>query len=384
MDLSYILNHLGEERSNYFNAVSPPIIQSSNFVFDSVHDLKDKITTEYESHVYTRGNNPTVAILRKKLAALEHAEDCLVLSSGASAVAASIMAQISQGDHIVCVKSAYSWTKTLLQKYLPRFGVSHTIVDGKNTQEIESAILPTTKILYLESPTSTTMEIQDLKECSALAKKYNLISIIDNSYASPLLQNPIDFGIDLVVHSGTKYINGHSDIVMGVICGTTELIKKIFYSEYMTLGQIISPHDASLAIRGLRTIHLRVDRSARSAAYILEKLHNHPKIEKIYYPFLTDQQTLALKQMKGGGMFSLGLKAKTKEEMIRFAEALKSFLIAVSWGGHESLIMPVVAFHDNPGFTNSDNPWNMVRFYIGLEDPDVLLNDILQALAQIS
>ena len=384
MDLSYILNHLGEERSNYFNAVSPPIIQSSNFVFDSVQDLKDKITTEYESHVYTRGNNPTVAILRKKLAALEHAEDCLVLSSGASAVAASIMAQVSQGDHIVCVKSAYSWTKTLLQKYLPRFGVSHTIVDGKNTQEIESAILPTTKILYLESPTSTTMEIQDLKECSALAKKYNLISIIDNSYASPLLQNPIDFGIDLVVHSGTKYINGHSDIVMGVICGTTELIKKIFYSEYMTLGQIISPHDASLAIRGLRTIHLRVDRSARYAAYILEKLHNHPKIEKIYYPFLTDQQPLALKQMKGGGMFSLGLKAKTKEEMILFAEALKSFLIAVSWGGHESLIMPVVAFHDNPGFTDSDNPWNMVRLYIGLEDPDVLLNDILQALAQIS
>ncbi len=384
MDLSYILNHLGEERSNYFNAVSPPIIQSSNFVFDSVQDLKDKITTEYESHVYTRGNNPTVAILRKKLAALEHTEDCLVLSSGASAVAASIMAQISQGDHIVCVKSAYSWTKTLLQKYLPRFGITHTMVDGKNIQEIESAILPTTKILYLESPTSTTMEIQDLKACSALAKKYNLISIIDNSYCSPLLQNPIDFGIDLVVHSGTKYINGHSDIVMGVICGNTELIKKIFYSEYMTLGQIISPHDASLAIRGLRTIHLRVDRSAQSAAYILEKLQNHPKIEKIYYPFLTDQQTLALKQMKGGGMFTLGLRAKSKEEMIRFAEALKSFLIAVSWGGHESLIMPIVAFHDNAGFPDSDNHWNLVRFYIGLEDPEILLNDILQALVHIS
>jgi len=384
MELSYILNHLGEERSDYFNAVSPPIIQSSNFVFESVQDLKDKITSEYESHVYTRGNNPTVAILRKKIAALEHAEDCLILSSGASAVAASIMANIAQGDHIVCVKSAYSWTKTLLQKYLPRFGVSHTIVDGKNNAEIEAAILPNTKILYLESPTSTTMEIQDLKGCSAIAKRNNLLTIIDNSYCSPLLQNPIDFGIDLVVHSGTKYINGHSDVVMGVICGQTEQIKKIFYSEYMTLGQIISPHDASLAIRGLRTLHLRVDRSAKSAAYILEKLHHHPKIEKIYYPFLTDQQTLALKQMKGGGMFSLGIKTKSKEEMIRFAESLRTFLIAVSWGGHESLIMPIVAFHDNSGFSDSDNPWNMVRFYIGLEDPDVLLNDILQALDLIS
>ncbi len=384
MDLSYILNHLGEERSNYFNAVSPPIIQSSNFVFDSVQDLKQKITTEYESHVYTRGNNPTVDILRKKIAELEHAEDCLVLSSGASAVAASIMANIAQGDHIVCVKSAYSWTKTLLQKYLPRFGVTHTVVDGKNSLEIEAAIQPNTKILYLESPTSTTMEIQDLKECSAIAKRNNLITIIDNSYCSPLLQNPIDFGIDLVVHSGTKYINGHSDVVMGVICGSTEKIKKIFYSEYMTLGQIISPHDASLAIRGLRTLHLRVDRSAKSAAYILEKLHHHPKIEKVYYPFLTDQQTLALQQMKGGGMFSLGIKAKSKDEMIRFAEGLQRFIIAVSWGGHESLIMPIVAFHDNPGFADSDHPWNMVRFYIGLEDPEVLLNDILQALAQIS
>ena len=160
------------------------IVQSSNFVFDSVQDLKQKITTEYESHVYTRGINPTVDILRKKIAALEHAEDCLVLSSGASAVAASIMANIAQGDHIVCVKSAYSWTKTLLQKYLPRFGVTHTVVDGKNSLEIEAAIQPNTKILYLESPTSTTMEIQDLKECSAIAKRNNLITIIDNSYCS--------------------------------------------------------------------------------------------------------------------------------------------------------------------------------------------------------
>lgn len=384
MDLSYILNHLGEEREKYFNAVSPPIIQTSNFVFTSIQDFKNKITTEFESHVYSRGNNPTVAILRKKIAALEHAEDCLILSSGVSAVAAAVMAQISQGDHIVCVKSAYSWTKVLVQKYLPRFGVSFTVVDGKDLIAIEKAILPTTKVLFLESPTSSTMEIQDLNACAEIARKYNVVTILDNSYSSPLLQTPIDFGIDIVVHSGTKYFNGHSDVVMGVICGSKDQIKKIFYNEYMPIGHIISPHDASLAIRGLRTMHLRVERSAQSAKYILEKIQDHPKIEKIYYPFLTDQQTLALKQMKGGGMFSLSLKAKNKEEMIRFCESLKTFLIAVSWGGHESLIMPVIAFYDNPGFPDSENPWNMVRFYIGLEDPDYLLKDLLQAMDHIT
>lgn len=383
MELSFILNHLGEEREKYFNAVSPPVMQTSNFVFDSVGDLKQKITTEYESNVYTRGNNPTVEILRKKIAALEHAEDCLVFSSGAAAVAAAVSAQVSQGDHIVCVKTAYSWTKTLIQKYLPRFGVTFTIVDGTNMDEIKAAINLKTKVLYLESPTSTTMELQDLGECAAIAKKNNLVTIIDNSYSSPLMQNPIDFGIDMVVHSGTKYINGHSDVVMGVVCGTKEMMRKIFYSEYMTIGHIISPHDAALAIRGLRTIHLRVERSAKSCAYILEKLQTHPKIAKIYYPFLSDQQSLATKQMKGGGMFSLAIRADSKVEVVRFCESLKTFLIAVSWGGHESLIMPVVAFYDNEGFPDSELPWNMVRFYIGLEDPDYLLQDILQALDKV-
>ncbi len=384
MDLSYILNHLGEERSAYFNAVSPPIIQSSNFVFHSVLEFREKIGTEMESHVYTRGNNPTVAILRKKLAALEHAEDCLVFSSGIAAVSAAVLGNVSSGDHIVCVKSAYSWTKTLLQKYLPRFQVTHTYVDGKDLLAIEAAITPQTKVLLLESPTSTLFELQDLTACALLAKKYNLVSIIDNSYCSPLLQRPIDFGIDIVVHSGTKFLNGHSDVVMGVLCASSTMIKKIFYQEYMNIGHILSPHDAFLVIRGLRTLSLRVHRSHETCAKLVESLKDHPMIEKIYYPFINDQQYLAVKQMKGGGLFTLALKAVSKDKMIKFCESLQCFLMAVSWGGHESLIMPVVTFYDMPGAVAPELPWNLVRFYIGLEDFDFLYQDILQSLAKIS
>ncbi|MEP7322585.1 MAG: PLP-dependent aspartate aminotransferase family protein [Saprospiraceae bacterium] len=380
MDLSYILNHLGEERDEYFNAVSPPIIQTSNFKFNSVLDFREKIAGEFENHVYTRGNNPTVNILRKKIAALEHAEDCLVFSSGVAAVASAVMGNIKTGDHIVCVKSAYSWTKALLQKYLPRFGVTHTMVDGTSLTEIEDAITPETRILLLESPNSTVFELQDLSGCAALCKKYNLISVIDNSYSTPLFQNPIDFGIDLVLHSGTKYINGHSDVVMGLLCGKADMIKKIFYSEYMNIGHIISPHDAFLAIRGLRTFALRVQRSNDTCSKLVELLSGHPKIEKIYYPFINAQQALAVKQMKGGGMFTLALKANSKEQIIQFCDSLKRFLIAVSWGGHESLIIPIITFYDIPGAPDPDLPWNLVRFYIGLEEFEVLYKDILTGL----
>ncbi len=384
MELSYILNHLGETREDYFNAVSPPVIQTSNFSFESVLDFRTKISSEFENHVYSRGNNPTLAILRKKLAALEYAEDCLVFSSGVAAIAAAVMGNIQSGDHIVCVKSAYSWTKTLLQNYLPRFGVSHTFVDGRNPDQIATAILPNTRILYLESPNSIVFELQDLKACAALAKQHKLITIADNSYCSPLFQNPIVLGIDLVVHSGTKYLNGHSDVVMGVLCGCRDMIKKIFYSEYMNIGHVLGPHDAFLAIRGLRTLSLRVHRSHQSCSDLVTRLQPHPKIEKIYYPFINEQQSLAVSQMKGGGMFTLALKVDNKESVIRFCDSLQVFLLAVSWGGHESLVMPVVTFYDIPGQPDPELPWNLVRFYIGLEEPEYLYQDILKALDSIS
>lgn len=386
MNLSEILYHLGENRKDYFNSVSPPIIQSSNFVFDSLNDFRNAFAEEMDSNIYTRGNNPTVAILRKKLAALEKAEDCLVFGSGASANAMAILSQVHQGAHVVCVKNSYSWTFKMLTEYLPKFGVTHTFVDGTNLEEIEAAIQPNTTLLFLESPTSIVLDIQDLKACAAIAKKHGIVTAIDNSYSSPIFQRPIEHGIDIVIHSGTKYLNGHSDVVIGVVCASKEIIEKMFYAEFMTLGAIISPNDAMLVIRGLRTLELRLKRCHESTMKITSFLENHPKIEKVNYPFSpkSPQYDLAKSQMDGaGGLFSIHLKTDSMEKAEAFFNQLKRFSLAVSWGGHESLVLPFCAFYNVPGKEDTTLPFNLVRIYIGLEDPDWLMEDLEQALSLI-
>lgn len=384
MHLSQILTHLGEEREKYFQAVSPPVIQSSNFIFRDLADFRRSFANELTHHIYTRGNNPTVEILRKKIAALEGAEEALMLGSGSAAVAATVISQVRAGDHIVCVQAPYSWTNHLIGQILPRFGVEHTFVDGRDMKAIEAALRPNTRLLYLESPNTMTFDLQDLAACAQLAKDKGIVTCIDNSYASPLFQNPIQFGIDLVIHSATKYLNGHSDVVMGAVCGRRELIQQIFDHEFMTLGATVSPHDAALVLRGLRTLELRLQRSNDSAWKVAQFLDSHPNVEKVLHPFLPSfpQRELARKQMRGtGGLFSAYLKTDQMEKMDAFVERLNHFLLAVSWGGHESLIMPSVAFYKIPGRENTKTPWNLVRFYIGLEDPDWLIEDLKQALA---
>lgn len=382
-DLSFILNHLGENREEYFQAVSPPIIQSSNFCFKSVNELRTKIIQEKKHHIYTRGNNPTTAILRRKLAALEEADDALVFSSGSAAVAAAFLSQLKAGDHIVSVKAAYSWTVKLISTYLPRFGVTHTFVQGKDVKEFAEAIRPNTRIIYLESPSTMWFELQDITAVASLAKAQNIVTIIDNSCASAYFQKPLKLGIDVVVHSGTKYFNGHSDVVMGVICANQKTIDHIFATEFMTIGGILSPHDAFLAIRGLRTYALRMERVQESGYKVAQFLQGHPKVSEVNYPWGSwhPQHTLAKNQMTGaGGLFSFLLKASSIAEVEAFVERLKLFIIAVSWGGHESLILPVAAFHNLPGGKKPDNPWNLIRLYIGLEDPQLLIGDLQQSL----
>jgi cystathionine beta-lyase/cystathionine gamma-synthase len=386
MHLSDILFHLAEDRENYYNAVSTPVIQSSNFVFKDLAAFRKMMTNELDNHIYTRGNNPTVKILREKVAALERAEDALVMASGSAAIAAAVIANVQAGDHIVCVQAPYSWTTVLLTRFLPRFGVETTFVDGRDLAEIVEAIRPNTKVLYLESPNTLTFKLQDLAACAAICKAHNLTSIIDNSHCSPIFQRPIEHGIDVVVHSATKYLNGHSDVVGGVICGTRPMIEKIFATEYMTLGAIISPHDANLMIRGLRTLELRMHRTDESAKKVVAFLQNHPKIKRIYYPFAADnpQLDIAKKQMSGnGGLLSIETTAKTIEEAEAFFYALKRFTFAVSWGGHESLIFPTVSLYGIEGKANPPVPFSFARLYIGLEDADWLIEDLNQALAVI-
>ncbi len=385
MNLSKILNELGEKRHEYLNAVSPPIFQTSNFSFDSVNKLRKSLKKEFENHFYTRGLNPTVEILRKKMAALEKCEDSIIFSSGCAAITAAILSQIKSNDHIICVQKPYSWTNFLLSEYLKKFNIKTTFINGKNPNNFKKAIKKNTKIIYLESPNSISFEIQDLNKISEIAKQNNIITICDNSYCSPLYQNPKLHGIDIIIHSASKYISGHSDVVAGVLCANKKIIDNIFSKEFMTFGGIISPHDAWLILRGLRTLKLRVDQSNKSANDIIKVLENHPKIEKIIYPMHSKnkQIELAKKQMKkAGGLFSIILKTQNINKIEKFCNSLNHFLIACSWGGHESLIFPICALYESQNYKHK-MPINLIRIYIGLEDSNLLMRDIEQALKKI-
>ncbi|MBC5993573.1 PLP-dependent transferase [Pontibacter sp. SD6] len=385
MELSYILNELGEDRELYFNAVAPPILQTSNFAARSVADLRHMLQHEPEAHLYTRGNNPTVTILEKKIAALEGAEHAIAFGSGIAAVSAAVLSQVNTGDHVVCVKKPYTWTNTLMKRFLPRFGVEVTMVDGTDPENYRNAIKLNTRLLYLESPNSYTFELQDIAAVVAIAKEHNCKTIIDNSFASPVNQNPIAFGVDLVVHSCTKYIGGHSDTMGGIVCGSRETINRIFEREYMTLGAILSPHDAWLLIRGLRTLPVRMERIAASTSKVVDFLVKHPKVEKVHFPLLSShpQYNLAQKQLRNNtGQFSVLLKTENIKKVEAFCDRLQHFLMAASWGGHESLIYPIAASYTDHGLKPT-LPFNLVRFYIGLEDPEYLIRDIEQALEEI-
>jgi cystathionine beta-lyase/cystathionine gamma-synthase len=387
MDLTYILNELGEERENYFRAVSPPIMQSSNFCFDSVSDLRNSLAYEMDIPFYTRGHNPTVAILQKKIAALEGAEASLVFSSGSAAASACILSCVKAGDHIVSVQKPYSWTTKLLNNFLARFGVTTTFIDGTDTENFRKAIQPNTTLFIMESPNSMTFEMQDISEVVKIAKEHNITTVVDNSYASPLNQQPIALGADMVFHSATKYLNGHSDIVAGVLCGSRERMEKVFQGEYMTLGAAISPHDAWLMIRGLRTLAIRMERVAQTTPKIVEFLAQHPSVEKVIYPAHPSfpQYELAQKYLKNPtGQFSILLKATDIEAVERFCDNLKRFLLACSWGGYESLVYPVCVLYNSMNYGSTTLPWNLVRFYVGLEEEEVLRKDLENALEMMN
>lgn len=387
MDISYIINELGEDRSQYHGAVTPPIMQTAMFSFDTVEQMRKTLQNESEVPFYTRGHNPTTAILEQKMAALEHAEDALVFASGSAAVTSAVMANVNQNDHIVCVQKPYSWTNKLLNNLLNRFGVTNTMIDGTDPQNFERAIQPNTKVLFLESPNSWTFEQQDLAAVAQIAKKHGIITIIDNSYATPLYQNPIDYGIDIVVHSATKYISGHSDTIAGVLCGSKAMTEKIFASEYMTLGGVIAPFNAWLLLRGLRTLPARMDRVSATTTKVVEYLQQHPLVNKIYYPYLESdpQHTLAKKQMsKGAGQFTIELAVDDMALVEKFCDQLKRFLMACSWGGHESLIFPACVLYTSANYSVAALPANMIRFCVGLEEPEVLIADIEQAFEAIT
>jgi len=386
MDVSYLLNEFAEEREKYFNAVSPPIMQTSNFVFNTVAEMRKAFADEYSTYLYSRGKNPTTEILRKKLAALDGAEDCLVFNSGAAAIFASVFANVKSGDHIVSVNKPYTWAQKLFDTILPRFGVTTTYIDGREIENFERSILPNTTLIYLESPNSWDYALQDLKAVSELARSENIITIIDNSYCTPLYQKPIEMGIDLTLQTATKYISGHSDTLGGVLCGSKKMMERIFNSEFMTVGSGIQPFNAWLLIRGLRTLPARLDRITASTEKVISFLKQHPKVESVLFPLdaTFPQLKLARKQMNGAcGLLTFILKNAHVQQIEKFCEDLQHIFMAVSWGGHESLIIPKCASL-NPGDFNAANPEHrMLRLYVGLEEPGYLIKDLEQAFQKM-
>ena len=371
--LAWIINHLGEERPAQRGAVVPPIYQSAMFCFESVAQMREQLTDELANPFYTRGNNPTVEVLRRKLAALEGAEDCLVFGSGGAAIAAGVLVSVEQGDEVLCVDHPYNWTGRLLGRMLPRFGVSTRFVAGGSVAGFEAAVSDRTRLIVLESPNSLTFEQQDVAGIAAFARERGIRTLCDNSYATPLTQQPLALGCDLVAHSVTKYINGHSDVVAGALCGSSQLIREVFDGPFMTLGGILGPHDAWLVIRGLRTLPLRLERVTATTRRIVSFLADQPRVARVHYPADT-----------GTGLFSIELDARP-DEVERFCDALTHFLMTCSWGGHESLVFPMCALATAANYAGRQwPPPALVRFSVGLEPADLLIADLEQALACMS
>lgn len=387
MDISQIINELGEDRENYFNAIAPPIIQTSNFAFKKVADLSKAFEDEMGGYLYSRGLNPTIDILRKKLAALDGAEDCLVFNNGAAAIFAGIFANVKSGDHIVSVKAPYTWVQRMFDVILPRFAVTVTYIDGTKIENWKNATLSNTTFYYLESPNSWDFALQPIKEVAALAKSKGIVTLIDNSYCTPLYQKPIEMGIDMAMQTATKYIGGHSDTLGGVLCGTHDMMKKIFNSEYLNIGSGIQPFNAWLLIRGLRTLTARMERITKTTVGVVKYMKQHPKIESVIFPFdkSFSQYQLAKEQMKGAcGLFTFILKTDKMETIVKFCESLQHIMMAVSWGGHESLIIPKCAGLKPGEFNPANKEHRYIRMYVGLEDAEYIIGDLEQAFSVIS
>jgi cystathionine beta-lyase/cystathionine gamma-synthase len=387
MNISYIINELAEDREQYFNAIAPPIVQSSNFAFKKVDDLRKAFQAEYSTYLYSRGHNPTVDILRKKLAALDGAEDCLVFNSGAAAIFAAVLANVKSGDHIISVNKPYTWAQKMFNDILPRFNVTTTYIDGTHIENFERAILPNTTVIYLESPNSWDYKLQDLKAVAELAKAEGIVTICDNSYCTPLYQRPVEMGIDISLQSATKYISGHSDVVAGVLSGSNGMIQKIFNSEYMNIGSGIQPFNAWLLIRGLRTLPMRLAHISQSTVQVVNYLNQHPLVEEVIFPFDKQfpQYELATKQMSGAcGLLTFIIKTDNIHMIERFCESLQHIYMAVSWGGHESLIIPRCSSIEPEQFVAASREHRMLRLYVGLEDAAYLIQDLDQAFASIT
>lgn len=363
-----------------YDAVVPPIVQTSLFTFDSFEEMASTYRGERSRFVYSRTTNPTVRMFEEKLAALEGANDAIGFASGMGAISGSVLAFLSPGDRIVCVKHCYPDAYRLFETLLKSWNVSTTYVDGLDHEAVARA-LPGAKLFYLESPTSWMMQGHDVEALARMARANGAVSIIDNSWSTPVFQQPIALGVDIVVHSASKYIGGHSDVVAGVAAGGADLIKQIRTRICPYLGAKLAPFDAWLLLRGLRTLPTRMKAHEAAALSVARRLAEHPRVAKIHHPGLGNRLPPGLSGTSS--LFSFELDESV--DIAEFCNGTKLFHLGVSWGGHESLLVPAQVARAQAAGPNSaidfGVPERMVRLHVGLEGADALWEDLSNAIA---
>lgn len=360
--------------------MATPIVQTSLFAFPDFDTFVTAHAAESRNYVYTRGQNPTVEVLERKLAALERGEACKAFGSGIAAVSAVIMGLLKAGDHILFVNHTYGPTLTLA-RHLKRFGIEHSLLLDIAPEDVKGALLPNTKLVWLENPGTMLFRTLDLKAIADIARKHGALSCIDNSWASPLFQKPLTHGVDIVVHSATKYIGGHSDVVAGAVITNAELMDQIYHRAFLLNGGILHPFDAWLLLRGMRTMPVRMQQHETDALRVAEYLRGRPEVSAVYHPaFFTPSKTLT----GYSGLFSFAIANGGYDEVRGFIDGLKRFRIGVSWGGVESLVVSPTRTTNLAYLDAQRIPHGLVRLSVGLEGPDVLIEDIGAALTRSS
>lgn len=383
MGFNTLLAHFAEDTKDQ-GAVVQPIYQTSLFVFDTVDEFISGIQGNPQGppYHYSRIGNPSVDVAERKIAQMEGMDACKLFGTGQGAITAAIMSCVQAGAHVVAVDTCYGPTRTLLTDYLSKFGVQTTFVTGNDPQEILDAITPETTAVYLESPSSLLFRMQDIEAVTKVCREKGITTLIDNTYATPYFCNPGKMGVDIVLHSVTKYLAGHSDVTGGAVCTTQERINKLSVAEVNLLGSIMAPFPSWLLTRGMRTLGVRMDRHQKTGNVVAEWVEQQEEVEQVLHLGLKSfpQRDLVEKQMRGtSSLFSFFPKVQEKERIVEFVEKLQFFQIGVSWGGFESLVVPIEVKPDN-----FDEPRYIVRLFCGLEEPEDLIADLQQALPILS
>ena len=386
--MSTISVHAGEARQKATGSITDPIVCASTFTFESTQSVIDYIVQKQDREEYGRYGNPNEKVAERKLAALDAAQDAIVFSSGMAAFVGLLMAKLSSGDEIIFFDECYHRSREFCFKHLSRFGVVTRQVKTGDFDAMESAITPRTKMLVSESPTNPHLTVIDLEQFADLGKKHQVETLIDATLATPFNVRPLAFGVDYVLHSATKYLGGHNDLLAGVIIGDTDKLESVRYLRGI-MGGINSPHNLYLLERGLKTFGLRMQRHNANGQAIAEFLESHPRVERVYYPGLSSHPTheIAKRTMHGyGGLITFLIKDATWEQTAKIIDSVKIPRIGPSLGGVESLIeQPMVMSYFN--YTPEDRRRfgiddNMIRMACGIEDTADLIDDLRQALEQ--